>query len=68
MQGRPYEVPIVICKTYSVLCVLEQQRVNSTSALSNWEQLVQLADGRSCIDVHGLLMIACWFIETLLSP
>ena len=48
-QGRPWEVlgPIVLWKAYSVmLCVLEQSRVDNSSAGSNWEQLVQSASGR----------------------
>ena len=35
--------PIVLCKTCSVLMsVLEQPRVDNSSAGANWEQLVQL--------------------------
>lgn len=47
-HGRPWEVlgPIVLWKAYSVLCVLEQSRVDNSSAGFNWEQLVQSASGR----------------------
>ena len=45
-QGRPWEVrgPVVLCQTYSVLLrVLEQPRVDISSAGPIWKQLVELA-------------------------
>jgi hypothetical protein len=45
---------VVFCKT--LLCVFEHRRVSNSSTEPNWEQLVQLAEGRPCsYELHTVL-------------
>jgi hypothetical protein len=54
---RDAEPNAVLCKTCSVLlCILEQPRIDNSSAGPNWEQLVQLTLDRLCVAYINLLI------------